>query len=88
MKNLINVPEMSVEVARHHLKLGMIKRMYEIDEDTAVDAINVLLVDHFERGQRSILKDIKKLMDENEYPEYLETALYDYMEKYEKGECN
>ena len=86
MKHLINVPEMSVEVAKHHLKLGMIKRIYEIDENTAIDAINVLLIDHFRRGQLSIIKDIKRMMEENEYPEYLESALYDYMENYEKGE--
>lgn len=85
MKQLIKIPEMSVEAALHHLKFGIIKRIYEIDEDTAVEAINVLFIDQFKRGERSILKDIKRLMDENEYPEYLEQALYEYMEKYEIG---
>lgn len=34
----------------------------------------------------SIIKDIKRMMEENKYPEYLESELYEYMENYEKGE--
>lgn len=30
-------------------------------------------------GQLRVLEDIKKIMDENKYPEYLEMNLYEYM---------
>jgi len=82
MKRLIIPSEhcMSVKQASMHLYHAIIKNEYPLTEDEIVTVINTLLCDQFIKGQKNVLRDIIKICDENDYPEYIEREIYEYLE--------